>query len=68
MFRCKCEEGAECNIDHHFLCATLRRRWKLPKHGQRRKKSLRYDLSKLMMNCDEVEEESVKDSVVDKAG
>ena len=35
------KRGAECSTDHHFLCATLKWRWKLSKHEE---------VSKMMRN------------------
>ena len=45
--------GAECNTDHHFLCATL----KLNRHyhvGKEKQKDGRYDVVKLLRGDDNI--------------
>jgi len=61
------KRGAECNPDHHFLCETLRRRWKVPKPGRNGKQCVRYDVSKLLTDCMDIKEKHLM-SVMDKAG
>ena len=39
------ERGAECNIDHQFLCVKLRMTWKCPKHKTNEMR--RFDVARL---------------------
>lgn len=60
------KRGAECNTDHQFLCATLRRTWKCPKRKPQ-KEGNRFDVSEL--HCASVKEGlpgSVREGYVEK--
>ena len=39
------KRGAECNIDHQFLCVKLRMTWKCPKHKTNEMR--RFDVARL---------------------